>query len=193
MDEFKCTVKDIFRRANMIDKAVRELADKGFTDHAVVYTRIRDNIFNALNYAATNMKDYEYRVAINYLESRHSEQTLARMTYYTHRTIRRYVRKACDLIARYYEEALQIRLLPVDTRSVECNISAGSFWNKVDSMMHDSIENACVVILCCFEKKSVNYVCSTYSMGSTKVKKIVKAFDSVLTVYDIPSEARSAV
>ena len=30
-------------------------------------------------------------------------------------------------------------------------------------------------------------------MGSTKVKKIVKAFDSVLTVYDIPSEARSAV
>ena len=193
MDEFKCMVKDIFRRANMIDKAVRELADKGFTDHAVVYTRIRDNIFNALNYAASNMKDYEYRVAINYLESRHSEQTLAKMTYYTHRTIRRYVRKACDLIARYYEEALQIKLLPVDTRSVECNISAGSFWNKVDSMMHDSIENACVVILCCFEKKSVNYVCSTYSMGSTKVKKIVKAFDSVLTVYDIPSEARSAV
>jgi hypothetical protein len=193
MDEFKCTVKDIFRRANMIDKAVRELADKGFTDHAVVYTRIRDNIFNALNYAASNMKDYEYRVAINYLESRHSEQTLARMTYYTHRTIRRYVRKACDLIARYYEEALQIRLLPVDTRSVECNISAGSFWNKVDSMMHDSIENACVVILCCFEKKSVNYVCSTYSMGSTKVKKIITAFDSVLTLYDIPSEARSAV
>lgn len=193
MDEFKCTVKDIFRRANMIDKAVRELADKGFTDHAVVYTRIRDNIFNALNYAASNMKDYEYRVAINYLESRHSEQTLARMTYYTHRTIRRYVRKACDLIARYYEEALQIKLLPVDTRSVECNISSGSFWNKVDYMMHDSIENACVVILCCFEKKSVNYVCSTYSMGSTKVKKIVKAFDSVLTVYDIPSEARSAV
>lgn len=177
----------------MIDKAVRELADKGFTDHAVVYTRIRDNIFNALNYAASNMKDYEYRVAINYLESRHSEQSLAKMTYYTHRTIRRYVRKACDLIAGYYEEALQIKLLPVDTRSVECNISAGSFWNKVDSMMHDSIENACVVILCCFEKKSVNYVCSTYSMGSTKVKKIVKAFDSVLTVYDIPSEARSAV
>ena len=193
MDEFKCTVKDIFRRGNMIDKAVRELADKGFTDHAVTYTRIRDNIFNALNYAAANMKDYEYRVAISYLESRHSEQTLARMTYYTHRTIRRYVRKACDLIARYYEEALQIRLLPVDTRSVECNISAGSFWNKVDSMMHDSIENACVVILCCFEKKSVNYVCSTYSMGSTKVKKIITAFDSVLTLYDIPSEARSAV
>ena len=59
--------------------------------------------------------------------------------------------------------------------------------------MNASIENACVVILCCYEKKSVNYVCSTYSMGSDKVKKIVKAFDSVLTVYDIPSEDRSAV
>jgi hypothetical protein len=193
MDEFCCTVKDIFRRANMIDKAVRELADKGYTDHAVIYTRIRDNIFNALAYAAANMKDYEYAVAVNYLESRHSEQTLAKLTYYTHRTIRRYVRKACDLIAGYYEETLQIKLLPVDTRSVECDISAGSFWNKVDSLMRGSIENACVVILCCFEKKSVNYVCSTYSMGSTKVKKIIRAFDSVLTVYDIPEEAASAV
>ena len=45
MVEFNCTVKDIFRRANMIDKAVRELADKGFADHAVIYTRIRENIF----------------------------------------------------------------------------------------------------------------------------------------------------
>ena len=54
--------------------------------------------------------------------------------------------------------------------------------------MHDSIENACVVILCCYEQKSVNYVCSTYCMGSDKVKKIVNSFNSVLTVYDIPSE-----
>ena len=193
MDEFNCTVKDIFRRAGMIDKAVRELADKGYTDHAVTYKKIRDNIFNALAYAADHMKDYEYSVAVNYLESRHSEQTLARMTFYTHRTIRRYVRKACDLIARYYEEVLKIRLLPVDTRSVECDISAGTFWDKVDSLMRGSIENACVVILCCYEQKSINYACSTYSMGSTKVKKIIKAFDSVLTVYDIPSESRSAV
>lgn len=59
--------------------------------------------------------------------------------------------------------------------------------------MHDSIENACVVILCCYEQKSVNYVCSTYSMGSDKVKKIVNSFNSVLTVYDIPSEDRSVV
>lgn len=89
--------------------------------------------------------------------------------------------------------SLGIKLLPVDTRSVGCNISSGSFWDKVDSLMHDSIENACVVILCCYEQKSVNYVCSTYSMGSDKVKKIVNSFNSVLTVYDIPSEDRSVV
>ena len=193
MVEFNCTVKDIFRRPNMIDKAVRNLADKGYAEHAVTYTRLRDNIFNALAYAAGRMKDYEYDVAIGYLESRHSEQTIAKMTYYTHRTIRRYVRKACDLISEYYLNEMGIKLLPVDTRSVKCNITAGTFWDKVDSLMHDSIENACVVILCCYEKKSVNYVCSTYSMGSDKVKKIVSSFDSVLTVYDIPSEARSVV
>ena len=193
MVEFNCTVKDIFRRPNMIDKAVRDLADKGYAEHAVTYTGLRDNIFNALAYAAGRMKDYEYDVAIGYLESRHSEQTIAKMTYYTHRTIRRYVRKACDLISEYYLTEMGIKLLPVDTRSVKCNITAGTFWDKVDSLMHDSIENACVVILCCYEKKSVNYVCSTYSMGSDKVKKIVSSFDSVLTVYDIPSEARSVV
>ena len=193
MVEFNCTVKDIFRRPNMIDKAVRDLADKGYAEHAVAYTGLRDNIFNALAYAAGRMKDYEYDVAIGYLESRHSEQTIAKMTYYTHRTIRRYVRKACDLISEYYLNEMGIKLLPVDTRSVKCNITAGTFWDKVDSLMHDSIENACVVILCCYEKKSVNYVCSTYSMGSDKVKKIVSSFDSVLTVYDIPSEARSVV
>ena len=95
MVEFNCTVKDIFRRPNMIDKAVRELADNGFTDHAVIYAHIRDNIFNALAYASAHLKDYEYNVAISYLQSRNSEQTVAKQTYYTHRTIRRYVRKAC--------------------------------------------------------------------------------------------------
>ena len=60
MVEFNCTVKDIFRRPNMIDKAVRELADKGYAEHAVTYTRLRDNIFNALAYTAGRMKDYEY-------------------------------------------------------------------------------------------------------------------------------------
>ena len=115
------------------------------------------------------------------------------MTFYTHRTIRRYVRKACDLISEYYLNEMGIKLLPVDTRSVKCNITSGTFWDKVESLMRDSIENACVVILCCYERKSVNYVCSTYSMGSDKVKKIVGSFDSVLTVYDLPSEDLSAV
>ena len=193
MVEFNCTVKDIFRRPNMIDKAVRDLADKGYAEHAVTYTKLRDNIFNALAYTAGKMKDYEYDVAVSYLESRCSEQTLAKRTYYTHRTIRRYVRKACDLISEYYLNEMGIKLLPVDTRSVKCNITSGTFWDKVDSLMRDSIENACVVILCCYERKSVNYVCSTYSMGSDKVKKIVGAFDSVLTVYDIPSADLSAV
>lgn len=193
MVEFNCTVKDIFRRPNMIDKAVRDLADKGYAEHAVTYTKLRDNIFNALAYTAGKMKDYEYDVAVSYLESRCSEQTLAKRTFYTHRTIRRYVRKACDLISEYYLNEMGIKLLPVDTRSVKCNITSGTFWDKVDSLMRDSIENACVVILCCYERKSVNYVCSTYSMGSDKVKKIVGAFDSVLTVYDIPSADLSAV
>ena len=193
MVEFNCTVKDIFRRPNMIDKAVRELADNGFTDHAVIYAHIRDNIFNALAYASAHLKDYEYNVAISYLQSRNSEQTVAKQTYYTHRTIRRYVRKACDLIGEYYSDILGIRLLPCDTRSVPCDILPGTFWEKVDSLMDDSIENACVAILCCHEKKSVNYVCSTCFMGSDKVKNIVNEFESVLTVYDIPSEGRSAV
>ena len=45
MIEFNCTVKDIFRRPNMIDKAVRKLADNGYAEYAVIYARIRDNIF----------------------------------------------------------------------------------------------------------------------------------------------------
>ena len=143
MDEFKCTVKDIFRRANMIDKAVRELADKGFTDHAVVYTRIRDNIFNALNYAASNMKDYEYRVAINYLESRHSEQTLARMTYYTHRTIRRYIRKACEFVNEYYTDYLvqNTKNTPFRYGKTRLNESYKShrIIEKIKSVMPDQI------------------------------------------------------
>ena len=193
MVEFNCTVKDIFRRPNMIDKAVRELADKGFTDHALTYARIRDNIYNALAYAAKNMKDYEYKVAVAYLESRSSEQTVAKETYYTHRTIRRYVRKACEFVRRYYEEKLGIKLLPIDTKTIRSTVCAGTFWEKVDSLMKSSIENACIVILRCNEHVSVNYVCSNYGMGSGKVKKIVDDFGAVITAYDIPSEKRSAV
>lgn len=193
MIEFNCTVKDIFRRPNMIDKAVRKLADNGYAEYAVIYARIRDNIYNALAYAAKNMKDYEYKVAVAYLESRSSEQTVAKETYYTHRTIRRYVRKACEFIRRYYEEKLGIKLLPIDTKTIRSTVCAGTFWEKVDSLMKSSIENACIVILRCNEHVSVNYVCSNYGMGSGKVKKIVDDFGAVITAYDIPSEKRSAV
>ena len=193
MIEFNCTVKDIFRRPNMIDKAVRKLADNGYAEYAVIYARIRDNIYNALAYAAKNMKDYEYKVAVAYLESRSSEQTVAKETYYTHRTIRRYVRKACEFVRRYYEENLGIKLLPIDTKTIRSTVCAGTFWEKVDSLMKSSIENACIVILRCNEHVSVNYVCSNYGMGSGKVKKIVDDFGAVITAYDIPSEKRSAV
>ena len=193
MIEFNCTVKDIFRRPNMIDKAVRKLADNGYAEYAVIYARIRDNTYNALAYAAKNMKDYEYKVAVAYLESRSSEQTVAKETYYTHRTIRRYVRKACEFVRRYYEEKLSIKLLPIDTKTIRSTVCAGTFWEKVDSLMKSSIENACIVILRCNEHVSVNYVCSNYGMGSGKVKKIVDDFGAVITAYDIPSEKRSAV
>jgi len=193
MIEFNCTVKDIFRRPNMIDKAVRKLADNGYAEYAVIYARIRVNIYNALAYAAKNMKDYEYKVAVAYLESRSSEQTVAKETYYTHRTIRRYVRKACEFVRRYYEEKLGIKLLPIDTKTIRSTVCAGTFWEKVDSLMKSSIENACIVILRCNEHVSVNYVCSNYGMGSGKVKKIVDDFGAVITAYDIPSEKRSAV
>lgn len=193
MIEFNCTVKDIFRRPNMIDKAVRKLADNGYAEYAVIYARIRDNIYNALAYAAKNMKDYEYKVAVAYLESRSSEQTVAKETYYTHRTIRRYVRKACEFVRRYYEEKLGIKFLPIDTKTIRSTVCAGTFWEKVDSLMKSSIENACIVILRCNEHVSVNYVCSNYGMGSGKVKKIVDDFGAVITAYDIPSEKRSAV
>lgn len=193
MIEFNCTVKDIFRRPNMIDKAVRKLADNGYAEYAVIYARIRDNIYNALAYAAKNMKDYEYKVAVAYLESRSSEQTVAKETYYTHRTIRRYVRKACEFVRRYYEEKLGIKLLPIDTKTIRSTVCPGTFWEKVDSLMKSSIENACIVILRCNEHVSVNYVCSNYGMGSGKVKKIVDDFGAVITAYDIPSEKRSAV
>ena len=193
MIEFNCTVKDIFRRPNMIDKAVRKLADNGYAEYAVIYARIRDNIYNALAYAAKNMKDYEYKVAVAYLESRSSEQTVAKETYYTRRTIRRYVRKACEFVRRYYEEKLGIKLLPIDTKTIRSTVCAGTFWEKVDSLMKSSIENACIVILRCNEHVSVNYVCSNYGMGSGKVKKIVDDFGAVITAYDIPSEKRSAV
>ena len=193
MVEFNCTVKDIFRRANMIDLAVRKLADNGYSEHAVTYALIRDNLYNALAYAASNMNKCEYDVAVSYFGSRESEQKIAETAYYTHRTIRRYVRKACELVSNYYSEYLGIEFLPNETRSISCEISSGSFWEKVNSLMNGSIENACAVILSRYENNTVNSVCTFCSMGSKKVKNILEAFDSVVTVYDMPAEKRSAV
>ena len=193
MDEFCCTVKDIFRRANMIDLAVRKLADNGYSEHAVTYALIRDNLYNALAYAASNMNKCEYDVAVSYFGSRESEQKIAETAYYTQRTIRRYVRKACELVSNYYSEYLGIEFLPNETRSISCEISSGSFWEKVNSLMNGSIENACAVILSRYENNTVNAVCTVCSMGAKKVKAILNAFDSVVTVYDMPAEKRSAV
>ena len=77
MFEFNCTVKDLFRRPTMIDNAVRRMADNGYTEHAVIYACIRDNIYNALAYAAFNMKDYEYKAAVTYLEYIHTVSAFA--------------------------------------------------------------------------------------------------------------------
>ena len=185
---FNCTVKDIFRRPYMIDSAVRTLANNGYAEHAVTYSRIRDNIKNAMEYASSNMRDYEYKAAVIYLQSRESEQEIANTAYYTHRTIRRYVRKACELVSNYYSEYLGIEFLPNETRSISCEISSGSFWEKVNSLMNGSIENACAVILSRYENNTVNAVCTVCSMGAKKVKAILNAFDSVVTVYDMPAE-----
>ena len=127
MIEFNCTVKDIFRRPNMIDKAVRRLADNGFAEHAVIYARVRDNLFNALAYASEHMKPHEYEAAVGYLGSRQSEQAIADISFYNHRTIRRYVSKVCDLVGKYYVEFLGISLLPNETRNIKCEVSTGSF------------------------------------------------------------------
>lgn len=193
MLKFNCTVKDIFRRANMIDLAVRKLADNGYSEHAVTYALIRDNLYNALAFASANMNKCEYDVAVSYFGSRDSEQKIAENAYYTHRTIRRYVRKACELIKIYYAEYLGIEFLPNETRSISCEVTSGSFWEKVNSLMNGSIENACAVILSRYENNTVNAVCNVCCMGSKKVKNILNEFDNVVTVYDMPAEKRSAV
>ncbi|MBR3248070.1 MAG: hypothetical protein IKG03_06725 [Clostridiales bacterium] len=193
MIDFNCTVKDLFRRRSMIDKAVRSLADNGFPEHAATYAVVRNNMYNALAYAASNMKDYEYRVASAYFESRDSEMKVSQKMYYTHRTIRRYIRKACEYISEYYAKELGIGLLPFFPGTVECSVSGVTFWEKTNSLMNDSIENTCVVISFCCDHLSVNSICSKYGMGNNKVKKIIQSFGAVVTVCNIPSENRSAV
>lgn len=193
MIRFNCTVKDLFRRRNMIDKAVRSLADNGYTDYASAYAMVRSHIYNAIAYASFNMKDYEYKVALSYLESRDSERMISEKMFYTQRTIRRYIRKACEYIEEYYANELGIRLLPFDTKTVGCRVSGVSFWDKANSLMSFSIENTCIVIAYYVEQMSINAICSNFGMGNDKVKKIVSDFGAVVTLYNIPSEKRSAV
>lgn len=193
MKRFNCTVKDVFRRQNMVDSAVMALADHGFTDHAAVYSVIKDNKNNALAYVAEHMDKDEYGAAVLYLKTRKTEKAVAREAYFTDRTVRRHICKACDLIAKYYADYWGIILMPVNVKSVECFAPAGTMWEKIDALMDDSIENACVAASFFCELDSINYICKHYMVGMDKVKKIINGFNSTATLMDMPSEKRRAV
>ena len=174
---FACTVKDLFRRPKLINKTVRALADHGYVEHAVTYALIRDNISKALVYASSNMRDHEYKAGMAYLESRYSENKAAERTHYTPRTIRRYIHRVCDLISEYYERNLDIRFLPLGAKLVDFPPLSGSFWEKVNTLAGFSLEAALVVVKCIDEKRSSNMVCMNYGMGSSKVKRILEAYN----------------
>lgn len=175
MITFACTVKDLFRRPKLINKTVRALADHGYVEHAVTYALIRDNISKALVYASSNMRDHEYKAGMAYLESRYSENKAAERTHYTPRTLRRYIRRVCDLISEYYERNLDIRFLTLGAKLVDFPPLSGSFWEKVNTLAGFSLEAALVVVKCIDEKCSSNMVCMNYGMGSSKVKRILEA------------------
>lgn len=177
MITFACTVKDLFRRPKLINKTVRALADHGYVEHAVTYALIRDNISKALVYASSNMRDHEYKASMAYLESRYSENKAAERTHYTPRTLRRYIHRVCDLINEYYESNLDIRFLPLGTKLVDFLPLSGSFWEKVNTLAGSSLEVALVVVKCIDEKRSSNMVCLNYGMGSSKVKRILEAYN----------------
>lgn len=176
MITFACTVKDLFRRPELINATVRALAEHGFLEQALNYALIRENISRALSYAADNMRDHEYKAGVAYLESKSSETKVAKRTHYTPRTLRRYIHRVCDLVAEYYEDNLDIQFLPLDSRTSGYPVLSGTFWEQTDILAGYSIENALVVIKCCNERMSVNFVCRNYGLGSSKVKRIVKTF-----------------
>ena len=72
MTVFACTVKDLFRRPELINATVRTLAEHGFLEQALNYALIRENISRALSYTAENMRDHEYKAGVAYLESKFS-------------------------------------------------------------------------------------------------------------------------
>ncbi len=177
MITFTCTVKDLFRRPKLINKTVRALADHGYVEHAVTYALIRDNISKALVYASSNMRDHEYKAGMAYLESRYSENKAAERTHYTPRTLRRYIHRVCDLISEYYERNLDIRFLPLGSKLIDFPLLTGSFWEKVNILAGYNLEAALVVVKCIDEKRSSNMVCMNYGMGSSKVKRILEAYN----------------
>ena len=193
MITFACTVKDLFRRPKLINKTVRALADHGYVEYAVTYALIRDNLCKALVYAAGNMRDYEYKAGMAYLESRLSENKAAQKTHYTPRTLRRYIHKVCDLVSEYYEKNLGIRFLPLGTRNTEFPHLSGPFWEKLNSLAGFSFEAALVVLICLEEKHSYNMVCMNYGMGSAKVKRILKTFTASKEVSGILMDSIRAV
>ena len=193
MITFACTVKDLFRRPELINATVRSLAEHGFLEQALNYALIRENISRALSYAAENMRDHEYKAGVAYLESRCSETKVAKKTHYTPRTLRRYIHRVCDLVAEYYEDNLDIQFLPLDSRTSDYPMLSGSFWEQTDILAGYSIENALVVLKCCSERLSVNHVCRNYGMGSSKVKRIVKTFRDAQGVQNFPLNSCRAV
>lgn len=193
MITFACTVKDLFRRPELINATVRTLAEHGFLEQALNYALIRENISRALSYAAENMRDHEYKAGVAYLESKCSETKVAKRTHYTPRTLRRYIHRVCDLVAEYCEDNLNIQFLPLDTRTAGYPMMSGSFWEQTDILAGYSIENALVVIKCCNERMSVNFVCRNYGMGSSKVKRIVKTFVDAQGVQEFSASSCRAV
>ena len=193
MITFACTVKDLFRRPELINATVRALAEHGFLEQALNYALIRENISRALSYAADNMRDHEYKAGVAYLESKSSETKVAKRTHYTPRTLRRYIHRVCDLVAEYYEDNLHIRFLPLDSRSSVYPMLSGTFWEQTDILAGYSIESALVVIKCCNERLSVNFVCRNYGMGSTKVKRIISAFKDSQAVREFHVDNSKAV
>ncbi len=193
MITFACTVKDLFRRPKLINKTVRALADHGYVEHAVTYALIRDNLCNALVYAAGNMRDYEYKAGMAYLESRLSENKAAQKTHYTPRTLRRYIHKVCNLVSEYYEKNLNISFLPLGTKITVFPKLSGTFWEKVNILASFSMELALIAITCSYEKYSVNYVCVNYGLGSAKVKRFLKVFHEYKDISGLLIENNRAV
>ena len=187
---FNCTVKDIFRRPLMILYTVRSFNAYGYTEYSELYSKIRDFQQDALKYVSENMDESEYNSVVEYLVNRHTEAEVAEITYYNVRTVRRQVVRACELIRKYYKDYCGIILLENRVRSVKSILSPGTMWDKFDSLMCDSVENACIAIAYFNDKLSINGVIKNFNMGADKVKRIIDTYNGVATIYALPSEIK---